>query len=374
MPGMSVHPPRRSLADWVLGPPGRERYLVVQVALALGVYLSFAAIRQAAVALGLMNAPDSNLLTAVNLSGALLFYGLVRSGAGGRISSDPALTLPQVAFGLLMATWTYAIGGPLRGSMVCMLILVILFGMYSLSPRQSSGAACAAFAMLGSTMAWQAARHPELFDPRVELVTLATAGVLVSASTMLSIRLGRLRGRLTAQKLELERALELNRQLAACDPLTGLPNRRAMTALLSRDPIGDRRTSRPMALAVLDIDWFKRINDTYGHGVGDAVLQRFAELARMELRADDVLARWGGEEFLMIMPATRRDHAHAAVDRMRLRMAEGGFERLALGLQVSFSAGITECSGDEPYAAAIERADLALYQAKKAGRNRIQSA
>jgi diguanylate cyclase len=371
---MSVNPQRRSLADLLLGPPGRERYRTVQVALALAVYLSFATIRQVAVILGLMDAAESNFLTAVSLSGGLAFYALVRAGVGGRIWSDPALTLPQVAFGLVMAIWTYAIGGPVRGSMVCILMLVILFGMFSLSPRQSFGVACAAFALLASTMAWRASRIPELFDARVELVTLATAGVLVSASTMLSIRLGRLRGRLTAQKLELERALGLNRQLAACDPLTGLPNRRAMTALLSRDPVGDRRTSRPMALALLDIDWFKRINDTYGHRTGDAVLQRFAELARMELRADDVLARWGGEEFLMIMPATRRDHAHAAVDRMRLRMAEGGFERLAVGLQVSFSAGITECSGDEPYAAAIERADQALYQAKKSGRNRIQSA
>jgi diguanylate cyclase (GGDEF)-like protein len=371
---MSVNPPRRSFAGVLLGPSGRERHRVIQVLLALGLYVAFAAVRQAEVALGLMNAGASNLLTAVNLAVALLFYGLVRSGLSRRISRDPTLTLPQVAFGLCSAAWTYSITGPARGVMVCIMILVILFGMFSLSARQSLASAGAAFVMLALAMAWRSSQMPGIYDPRVEVVNLACAAIVVTASTLLSIRLGQLRARLTAQKMELERALELNRQLAACDPLTGLPNRRAMTALLAREALGGRRIAEPMALAVLDIDWFKQINDTYGHRTGDAVLQRFAELARMELRADDVLARWGGEEFLMIMPGTRRDHAHAAMDRMRLRMAEGGFERLATGLRVSFSAGITECSGDEPYANAIERADQALYQAKKSGRNRIQSA
>jgi len=347
---------------------------VVQVLLALWLYVAFAVVRQAEVALGLMNAADSNLLTAVNLSVAALFYGLVRSGLSQRLSRDPALTLPQVAFGICSATWSYAITGPARGVMVCIMVLVLLFGTFRLSPRQSIASAGAAFLLLAMAMAWRSSLMPWIYDPRVEVVNLVCAAIVVTASTLLSIRLGRLRARLTAQKVELERALELNRQLAACDALTGLPNRRAMTALLARESLGGRRIAEPMALAVLDIDWFKQINDTYGHRTGDAVLQRFAELARMELRADDVLARWGGEEFLMIMPGTRRDHAHAAVDRMRLRIAEGGFERLATGLRVTFSAGITECSGDEPYASAIERADQALYQAKKAGRNRIQSA
>jgi diguanylate cyclase (GGDEF)-like protein len=370
---MSVNPPGRSFAGLILGPAGAERHRVGQVLLALGLYVAFAIVRQVEVALGLMNAGASNLLTAVNLSVAVFFYGLVRSGLSRRMSADPSLTLPQVAFGVCSATWTYAITGPARGVMVCIMVLVILFGMFRLSARQSIASAGAAFVMLAVVMAWRSSQMPGSYDPRVELVNLVCAAIVVSASTLLSIRLGRLRARLTAQKVELERALELNRQLAACDALTGLPNRRAMTSLLAREPLGGRRIAEPMALAVLDIDWFKQINDTYGHHIGDGVLQRFAELARMELRAEDVLARWGGEEFLMIMPGTRRDHAHSAVDRMRLRIAEGGFERLATGLRVSFSAGITECRGDEPYANAIERADQALYQAKKAGRNRIQS-
>jgi diguanylate cyclase (GGDEF)-like protein len=345
----------------------------MQAALALAAYTGFALIRQGEVMLGLMDAAASNWLTAVNLGVGIGFYLVVRTGLSARLSGDPALTLPQMAFGLCAATWTYAITGPARGVMISILILVILFGMFRFTTRQSLAAACVGFLMLGAVMAWRAWQIPQVYDPRIELINFVSSALVVGASATLSIRLGRLRARLTDQKTELERALEMNRHLATCDSLTGLPNRRAMVALLANERRQERRGG-PMVLAILDIDRFKLINDTFGHQVGDAVLQRFSELARMELRTGDVLARWGGEEFLLMMPGTRRESARVAVDRMRVRIAEGGFVGVADGLSVSFSAGITECADEEPYTIAIERADQALYQAKNSGRNRIHCA
>jgi diguanylate cyclase len=369
---MSLTARRGAWTDFILGAPGRPRHRVLQTLLALATYCAFALLQQAEVRMGLIQRGPSDWLSGVNLTVASGFFLLVRSGLSARISGDPSLTLAQSVYALGSVCCAYALAGPTRGVVIPIMILVILFGMFKLTPRQCLAIACTGFLMLGSVMAWRANNQPQVYNPLVELIYFLTAAIIISASALLTIRLGRLRARLTEQKTELERALEMNRQLATRDSLTGLPNRRAMVTLLVREQRRERRANGPMALAILDIDWFKQINDTFGHRVGDAVLQRFAELARMELRTDDVLARWGGEEFLLMMPGTRRESAHAALDRMRVRIVEGGFEGLADGLTVSFSAGITECIDEEPYASAIERADQALYQAKNSGRNRIQ--
>jgi len=104
------------------------------------------------------------------------------------------------------------------------------------------------------------------------------------------------------------------------------------------------------------------------------VLQRFAELARQQLRAGDALARWGGEEFLLLMPGTTAAEAAVVIQRLRGGMAAASFEDLAPGLRVSFSAGVAECGEAEVYATAIERSDQALYRAKHAGRDRVECA
>jgi diguanylate cyclase (GGDEF)-like protein len=127
-----------------------------------------------------------------------------------------------------------------------------------------------------------------------------------------------------------------------------------------------------VALAMIDIDHFKRINDGHGHAVGDAVLQKMAEVARAGMRVGDVLARWGGEEFLLLMPHTAPADAALVLQRFRESMAEAGFDGLAPGLTVTFSAGLTQIEPHESHEAAIERADRALYRAKHAGRDRTE--
>jgi diguanylate cyclase (GGDEF)-like protein len=124
---------------------------------------------------------------------------------------------------------------------------------------------------------------------------------------------------------------------------------------------------------VLDIDFFKRINDSLGHAAGDSVLRDFAQATRAELREGDVLARWGGEEFLLMLPDTSADNARAVIERMRARVAALepciGLER-----RVSFSAGLSVWRHDETITDAVNRADQALYAAKAAGRNRVVEA
>lgn len=160
-------------------------------------------------------------------------------------------------------------------------------------------------------------------------------------------------------------------KLSRIDGLTGLYNRRHIDEQLQKGLNIARRHDQPLAVLMLDIDHFKLINDGHGHAVGDVVLRRFGECAQQAVRLGDMLARWGGEEFLLVMPATTPMQAMEAMQRVRQTLQQTSFEDLAPGLVVTFSAGVSECISTRDLEAAIARADAAMYEAKHAGRNRI---
>ncbi|WP_425520152.1 diguanylate cyclase domain-containing protein [Xanthomonas campestris] len=155
------------------------------------------------------------------------------------------------------------------------------------------------------------------------------------------------------------------------DALTGLPNRRHFDEALARDLSRARRSGRPLVLAILDIDHFKRINDQYSHASGDAVLHDVGVLLTAAARASDLPARLGGEEFALLLSDTTLEQAHALCLRIRAQFHArhdwGGVE----GLQVTFSAGLAELGEEESGSSLLQRADHALYEAKSAGRDRI---
>jgi len=361
-------------AAWLLGPAGPLHVRSSMALIALVVYSVFALLQHAEVVLGLVELAESNWLTLFNLSGGLGFYTLVRSEWSLRLSDEPSLTMPQMVFAIVSTTWSYSITGPARGAVIAIMILVIMFGMFILQPRQARTLALLAVVLLGATMLWRAHRSPLRYPPRVEAVHFLFTLIVLGGTSSLAIRLNKLRSRLAAQKNELTDALALNRELATRDALTGLLNRRAMVELLAREHPRIVRGQGPLAVALLDIDWFKRVNDSHGHGAGDEVLKRFAATLKEQLRAADALARWGGEEFLLLMPGTRLDDARVVLERLRCQVdAADAFTDIAAGLRVSFSAGVVEVAEGESQDAAIDRADRALYQAKQNGRNRVEA-
>jgi diguanylate cyclase (GGDEF)-like protein len=187
----------------------------------------------------------------------------------------------------------------------------------------------------------------------------------------MAVRIGKLRSRLERQRMQLAEALDRIRALATRDDLTGLANRRAAIDRM-RDELAVRGRPEPvMSLALMDIDQFKLINDKHGHAAGDAVLRRFGECALSEVRLGDMLARWGGEEFLLVMPSTAASDAMETMQRVGQALQRTSFEDVAPGLAVTFSAGVSECIGMSDMEAAIARADAAMYEAKRAGRNRV---
>ncbi len=163
-------------------------------------------------------------------------------------------------------------------------------------------------------------------------------------------------------------------QQAHQDALTGLPNRRAFEARARWEIERAQRERRPLSLAILDIDHFKRINDERSHAIGDEVLRRFAAVVGQACRADDFLARIGGEEFVLLLPGLPLDAARAACERLRAAVAGPVLAQVAQGLPVTVSIGVTEAGAGATPGVLMQEADAALYRAKHGGRNRVESA
>lgn len=152
---------------------------------------------------------------------------------------------------------------------------------------------------------------------------------------------------------------------ATRDPLTGALNRRAFTLLAQKQMARTARDGRPLSVLMMDLDHFKRINDQRGHAAGDATLQHFVEVAGATLREEDILCRFGGEEFLALLPDAAAPQALAAAERLRQRFgAEGD----------TVSIGLAEATPGEALEDLLRRADTALYEAKRLGRDRCQIA
>ncbi|MBK5968854.1 MULTISPECIES: GGDEF domain-containing protein [Thiorhodovibrio] len=161
------------------------------------------------------------------------------------------------------------------------------------------------------------------------------------------------------------------RRMATTDELTGISNRRHILELGEHEVRRHRRTQQPLTLMLCDLDYFKQVNDCYGHGIGDDVLCHFADLFRSELREGDVAGRLGGEEFLGILPETTLDDGLQVAERLRERLAQAQIQSQRGPIQLTLSIGVASLAKDEPLNRAIARADRSLYRAKDAGRNQV---
>lgn len=156
--------------------------------------------------------------------------------------------------------------------------------------------------------------------------------------------------------------------LAKTDPLTQLPNRLASEETLQGEIARSYRTGGNLSVAMIDVDHFKLLNDTHGHPAGDRVLAWLGNSLKTSLRTYDHVGRWGGEEFLVLLPETALESAYAVIDRARTQVADETHDRIGT---VTFSAGVTQLRPNETLEELISRADQGLYRAKNAGRNRV---
>ena len=321
---------------------------------------------------GMVDAGAGTPLIRFGMTSIFGCYLLIRGADLLSLRADQLAVL-QSLLALTCNVGAYALLGPVRGASLMVLLVIVVFSTFSLRTRATLTLCLVASVELGVTMLWMVAAHPERYPARIEAVHFGMTLASLLAVSLLTGEMNKLRTRLQHQKAELLVAVDTIRTMATVDELTSLANRRHMNALLGAEERRAAGVRQAVCIALLDLDFFKAINDRYGHAAGDAVLRQFAAAARGQLRAGDVLARWGGEEFLLMLPETTLADAARLLQRIAeqvgaLRISE---YQGAADLTITFSAGVVERCGDEPFTDTISRADRAMYLAKTAGRNRI---
>jgi diguanylate cyclase (GGDEF)-like protein len=210
--------------------------------------------------------------------------------------------------------------------------------------------------------------------PMERIGTLLTFSLTIGRVMFIGVFSSRLRDELYRRRVELEAAYKRIEELAELDELTGSFNRRCIMRLLDDETIRAQRSGNPCTVALIDLDWFKRINDRFGHPTGDEVLRTFAITMFANIRSIDKFGRYGGEEFLLVLPDTPHDKAKQMLDRLRIIVESLDWTAFSDGLGVTISAGVATLHPQETPDALLARADSALYAAKARGRNLVASA
>ncbi len=322
---------------------------------------------------GLSDSPWLWPWTAASLAGLLVVFVLIRFGWSLKLA-DPSMTMAQMLYAIACAAAGYAIAGSAHGAVPLILAVVLMFGLFGLSNAQVVFVGGYALVLFGSVMIVMSRIDPQGYPPEVETVYFALTAIMICGVVLLGARLSAMRERLRDQRRELQQALARIRELATHDELTGLLNRRRMQELLQQEQERSARAGHPWCVALVDIDHFKQVNDRHGHAAGDQVLREVARIGLAQGRKSDVLARWGGEEFVMLLRDAALPAACAGVERWRRALAVAPLAAGTARLAVRFSAGVAQHQRGETVEQTLARADRALYEAKAQGRDRVVTA
>lgn len=288
---------------------------------------------------------------------------------------DPSMTVAQIVVATLLLTYMLVHVGELRGSMTTVYAIILLFGVFQLSRR--AFAACSGFALacFGSLillepllMADPAPVNRMLLQWFLLACFLAWVSIFCSYIRDLRERLQMRHNTLQVHQETLKGMMGQLENLATTDSLTGLLNRRSFYQEAQRR-LTLLTPGKSFGLAVIDLDHFKQVNDNYGHDIGDKVLQSFAQIARESLRAEDLLGRFGGEEFILLIHNADAKLLNQCVERIRQRFSQSRFAGLPEDYRCTLSAGLSLVVPGDKLEARIRQADQALYAAKAAGRN-----
>jgi diguanylate cyclase (GGDEF)-like protein len=367
---MNKHP-KSMFLGFILGSVQKQRLLLQRTILASGICTGALVLETFAVRSGLMNGSQVALLAAFSAVGVAAFYLIIRSGVNTRLGRMSSLTYLQQIFAMIVMIWTFAIAGPVRGAVISLLVLILMFGVFAFRPRAMLVLALLALLMLAAVMVGLNHMNAAEYPLNVSAYQLGYAALAMLPVCILSSQIHSLQNALRARSKALEQAVEQIRRLAESDDLTNLLNRRAMVNAIKRELAPRHPMPGDICLALIDIDLFKSINDRFGHQVGDDVLQMFAAITKTALRTGDMFSRWGGEEFLLMLPDTSLIQGVECVNRVRDVLAATSFDAIAPGLSVTISAGVTDLHPDDTLEAAVERADQAMYRAKQSGRNQV---
>jgi diguanylate cyclase len=311
---------------------------------------------------------------ACGLASVAFYLVLSEAGFTERLK-DHYFVVPQLIISTaIMLSFAYIV--PQAGVMfLCELFLVFSFGALRATPRQT--ALVWTFLALGLAALFLLTDKPIAMPHDGAIERFATMSVFVlgiGRCMFLGIFSSSMRQSLYQRGQKLKEAYRRIEELAELDELTGSLNRRCIMRALDEEVARAQRLNNPCSIALIDLDWFKRINDAYGHPTGDEVLRTFAITMFANIRTIDKFGRYGGEEFLLLLPDTTVQEAAQMLDRLRMIISELDWSAFSAGMRVTISAGVTMLRKDENTDTLLARADRALYASKAGGRNRITSA
>jgi diguanylate cyclase (GGDEF)-like protein len=288
---------------------------------------------------------------------------------------DHYFVAPQSIVGMAIALAFTYIAPEVGVVFLCTLFIICNFASLRSTPRHA--AAVWILMTLGLAGLFMLIDNPISMPHATELERFATMLVFALAigrCMFLGIFSSTMRRSLYNSGLKLKEAYRRIEELAELDELTGSYNRRCIMRMLDEEIASARRLKTPCSIALIDLDWFKRINDTYGHPTGDEVLRTFAITTFANIRPIDRFGRYGGEEFLLVMPSTPNDGATRILERLRLIISGLDWSAFSPDMRLTISAGLTTLRPDETPDTLLARADGALYSAKARGRNQIACA
>jgi diguanylate cyclase (GGDEF)-like protein len=320
-------------------------------------------------AIGVVPLRVAGLAAIVIASFIALFYVLFRSGLnqGWR---DPSLTGEQILAAIVCIAFISYFAGAARPAIAMFYLVALLFGALRLGGARLLGLALIALLAHSTALrAWY--QHNPGVDPTGALIELVALAFMLPWFAVMAAYVNSLRSRLSDSNRRLKIAFDRIEEIAIRDELTGVFNRRFLIEAMSRERARARRLGGNFAVCLFDIDHFKDINDSHGHAAGDAVLKHFAFLAGIGLRTVDVFGRYGGEEFLLVLPDTGLSGARVAAERVRSGIEGAGFPQVPGEQRVTATVGVACLREDETIEDLLGRADRALYDGKAAGRNRV---
>lgn len=352
---------------WPADPAQRhrlQRYLMALGATAIVVALFYVAAWAQFIALR-----DANAIAIFAAALALVFFVVFRSGLNLRMP-DPSLSREMIVAALGAILYGVASARAQDSALLLMVILPFVFAMFRFRARGLlvlSALVVAAYAgILHFRGDLLGARAPE------SAAILLILGFTLITFSLIGGAIAAMRHALARGQRQLEEALRHTEHLAMHDELTGIYNRRYLEQRLSGEVQRAQRYGAALSIALLDLDRFKEVNDELGHAAGDVVLVEFAQLAGTLLRESDCLGRWGGEEFIILMPETDFEAARIACRRLCAAQREQRFPGLPHALAVTVSAGVATYRAGESANLLLQRADMALYRAKVGGRDRVE--
>ncbi|MBR0861038.1 diguanylate cyclase (GGDEF)-like protein [Bradyrhizobium diazoefficiens] len=307
--------------------------------------------------------------------GGLLIIGtftvLSEAGIGDRFT-DHYLTVFQISAHMALQ-FVFLLSVPTIGiAFICVLFLIFAFGTLRMTSAQAM--ITWTLAAIGLAAVFLASDLPIGMPVATRLQRTASMlcfVLVIGQCAFLGLFGATLRKILYQRSIELKAAYQRIEELAELDELTGSYNRRCIMRLLDAEMDKSRRASTSCAIALIDLDWFKRINDAHGHPIGDEVLRTFAITIFANIRPTDCFGRYGGEEFLLLLPDTDGEAASRMLERLRSIVADLDWSAFSPGMRVTISAGVVTLRDVDTADTFLARADSALYSAKAQGRNRI---